>query len=506
MSAATTPVVGLDEITKAYPGVVANDRVSIDVRRGEIHAIVGENGAGKTTLMGVMYGLHSPDAGRIRVDGEPVEMTSPRAALTRGIGYVQQHFSLIPTLSVAENLVLALRGDEAEVGVRDGGALVRELGERYGLQVEAAAPVEMLSVGEQQRAEVLKALAREVRVLALDEPDALLTAQEWDELAAVLKRLAQGGIGIFLISHKLRAVLSVADRISVLNRGRLVSTLDAAEADEGRIAELMVGELRRNGVTRKRAPTQGDAAVEVSALTVVSDRGDEAVSGVDFEVRRGEVLGVAGVEGNGQVELTEALAGARPASDGKVVLGVREITGAGVAERQMLGVSHIPADRQRGGLVGSLSVAENLALPGISREPYSQAGFLRIEAIRERASELIEEFDIRVPGPDVPASALSGGNQQKVVLARELSRPVQLLICCYATRGLDIGSAEAVRRQVLALRDEGCAVIWASLELDELLEMTDRILVLHDGELTGELTSGEADAERLGLMMSGKSA
>ncbi|MGH2956039.1 MAG: ABC transporter ATP-binding protein [Solirubrobacterales bacterium] len=504
MNAATTPVVGLEGITKAYPGVVANDEITIDLRRGEVHAIVGENGAGKSTLMGVLYGLHRADAGRIVVDGEAVEMRSPREALDHGLGFVQQHFSLIPTLTSAENLVLALRGGDVEIGLGDGSGRLRELCDSYGLTLDPDIPVEKLSVGQQQRAELLKALGRETRALAMDEPDSLLTAQEWVQLASVLRRLVDEGLGIFLVSHKLSAVLEVADRVSVLRRGRLVETIAAADADERRLAELMVGELPRNGGRGRKRSAPGKCVLSVRDLSVESDRGVTAVRGVSFELAAGEVLGVAGVEGNGQVELTEVLAGARDASGGRVELAGSEITGLGVRGRQRAGVSHVPADRRDGGVVPDLSVAENILLPELDAAPYrKRAGMLDPGLIRSRATELIERFDVRVPGPDVAASSLSGGNQQKVVLAREISREPTLLICCYPTRGLDVASAQAVRRQVEELRDRGCAVIWVSLELDELLEMSDRIAVMHDGEIAGQVPAGEADAERLGLMMTG---
>jgi simple sugar transport system ATP-binding protein len=501
----TRPLLSLEGITKAYPGVVANDGISLDLFAGEIHALVGENGAGKTTLVGAIHGLHQPDAGRILLDGEPVTMPSPRAALARGLGYVQQHFSLIPTLTVAENLVLALRGSPQAVGIGEAADRIEELGERYGLRVDPHALVADLSVGLQQRAELLKALAREARVLTLDEPNSLLAPQEWDELERVLRRLAESGVGILLISHKLDEVLRVADRISVLRRGRLVATLPAAEATEQQLAELMVGTLQqpvtRDGASRPRA---GEPLLVVEDLWVEGDRGEDAVAGVTLTARAGEVLGIAGVEGSGQVELTEALCGARPMKRGTIRLDGRDISSAGVRERRALGLAHVPADRREGGLVGTLSVAENLALPTIGE--HGRFGFLDRRAIRHRAEELIGTFDVRVPGPDTLVNALSGGNQQKVVLARELSRPLRVLLCCYPTWGLDVAAAAAVQRQVLALRDRGAAVVYASVELDELLAVTDRIVVLNRGRIAGEIATAEATADRLGLMMAGARA
>jgi len=500
--------VALEGITKAYPGVVANDGISLDLRAGEIHAIVGENGAGKTTLMGILFGLQRPDAGRILIDGRPVELHSPRDALAAGIGFVQQHFSLIPTLTVAENLVLSLRAGAAAIGPRDGAAAVRRLSARYGLAVEPGARIESLSVGLQQRAELLKALARDAQVLILDEPNSLLTPQEWDELAGILRGLADGGVGLFLISHKLEEVLRVADRVSVLRRGRLVATVAAAETTESKLAELMVGRLRDAGgpVPAPRLQGAGETMLEVDGLWVRGERGNDVVRDVSLVARAGEIVGLAGVEGSGQVELIEALAGVRPARRGVVRLAGRDITGAGVGRRQELGIAHVPADRRSAGLIADLTVAENMVLPQVGEDPYSRLGMLRPGAIRDRARGLIGEFDVRVPGPDVAAGALSGGNQQKLVLARELSRPLHALLCCYPTWGLDVAAAAAIQRQVAALRDAGAAVLYASVDLDELLAVTDRLVVLHQGAVTGELASAEATAEQVGLLMGGRQA
>ena len=498
------PLLRVERITKAYPGVVANDDVTLDLRRGEIHALLGENGAGKTTLMGVLYGLIRPDSGQILIDGKPVAMHNPRDALGLGIGYVQQHFSLIPTLTVAQNLVLALRGGATRIGFSAGSVRVRELSARYGLQVAPDALVEDLSIGQQQRAELLKALARETRVLLLDEPSAVLTPQESAGLAEILHRLAEAGIGIFLVSHKLEEILRVADRISVLRRGRLVGTLIAAEATRARLAEMMVGQLRAIDTPVVASPREAGAPrLQVEDLWVASDRGGFAVEGVSFEVRAGEVLGVAGVEGNGQVELSEALAGARRPSRGTVRIDGRDVTGSSVRRLQRAGVTHIPADRQRTGLIVGMSIAHNLVLPVADAAPFSRFRVLRPGPVLNRARELIERFDIRTPGPELPAAALSGGNQQKVVLARELSRRPVVVVSCYPTRGLDFAATEAVQREILAQRDAGAAVVYVSVDLDELLALADRIVVLHDGQVSGELAAVEATPEQLGLLMGG---
>jgi simple sugar transport system ATP-binding protein len=498
-----SPLVVLEGITKAYPGVLANDEVTLDLQPREIHAILGENGAGKTTLMGVLSGLHRPDAGRILLDGREVSFDSARDALACGIGYVQQHFSLIPTLTVAQNAVLALRAGGVRISPAAAAERMQALARRYGSEVEQRVRIEDLGVGDQQRAEILKALIREPRVLILDEPSALLTPQEAAELASLLRQLAEEGVAIFLISHKLQEVLEVADRVSVLRRGRLVDTLRAPEGTRSKLAELMIGELRvRGSEPSTGASVSGDVRLKVEDVWVKSDRGSDAVRGVSFEVRAGEILGVAGIEGSGQVELTEALAGVRAAARGRVVIDGRELDPSG----RETTVAHVPADRVRSGLVPTLSVSENLVLPVADDPPFSRFGFLRPGPIRERAEDLIRRFDIRVPRSDVQAAVLSGGNQQKVVLARELAGRPGVIVCCYPTRGLDFNATEAVQREIYSRREEGTAIVYASVDLDELLELTNRIVVLHRGRMTGELTTKDATAEQLGLLMTGADA
>jgi ABC-type uncharacterized transport system ATPase subunit len=501
------PLVRLEGVTKAYPGVVANDNVTLDLRAGEIHALLGENGAGKTTLMGTLYGLHRPDAGAILIEGRPAGINGPRDALALGIGYVQQHFSLIPTLTVAENVVLSLRGADAKLSVRGANARVRELAARYGLDVDPTAVVEDLSVGQQQRAELLKALARNTRILLLDEPSAVLTPQETEQLGRVLRRLAETGVGIFLVSHKFSEVLGIGDRISVLRRGRLVGTLDAAKASRAVLAEMMVGELRAIDERRRVVTRQdGQARLEVSDLWVESERGGFAVRGVDFVVRAGEVVGVAGVEGNGQVELTEALAGVRRAGRGTIRIDRQPLKGGGPRRTRRLGITHVPADRHRSGLVATMSIEDNLVLPIADQSPYSVVRVLRRRAIRKLARRLVDEFDIRTPATGVLAGALSGGNQQKLILARELSRRPSVIVACYPTRGLDFGATEAVQQAILAHRDQGAAIVYVSVDLDELLSLSDRIIVLHQGTLQGELEAAVATPEQLGLLMGGATA
>jgi general nucleoside transport system ATP-binding protein len=501
------PLLRLEGITKVFPGVVATDDVTVELRAGEIHTILGENGAGKTTLMGVAFGLLHADAGRVLIDGREARIRSPRDALAHGIGYVQQHFSLIPTLTVAENLVLALRGDPSRTSVRRGAARVRDLSRQFGIDVDPDARVEDLSVGLQQRAELLKALARDTRILILDEPASVLTPQESSDLSAILRRLAGAGIGIFLISHKLEEVLRVSDRFTILRRGRLVATLPRAEVDRTRLATLMIGELSgRSAHGVARADVSGSARLEARGLSVLGDRGGVAVQAVSFAVRGGEILGVAGVEGSGQVELTECLAGLRSPSAGDVLVDGVVVSGLGARRVRRAGVAHVPADRSLRGVIRSLSVAEGVLLPAIDQPPYSRFGLLRRPSIEAEAVRLIEAFDIRPRAPDALVGSLSGGNQQKVVLAREIRADPAVIVACYPTRGLDFAATEAVERVLVAARERGAAVLYVSTDLDELLALADRVLVLAHGRITGELPAHGATAEQLGLLMGGSAA
>jgi simple sugar transport system ATP-binding protein len=497
-----SPIVVLEGITKAYPEVLANDEVTLDLLPREIHTILGENGAGKTTLMGILSGLHRPDAGRILLRGQEVSFQSARDALAHGIGYVQQHSSLIPTLTVAQNAVLALRTGGVTSTLSATAERIGALARRQGFDIRLDVPVEALGVGDQQRAEILKALIREPDILILDEPSALLTPQEAGQLATLLRRLAADGVAIFLISHKLEEVLSVSDRVSVLRRGRHVETLPAPAASKERLAELMVGELRRPERIGARGGDDGSVRLRVDDLWVQGDRGHVAVQGVSFRVHAGEILGIAGIEGSGQVELTEALAGVRKASRGSAVIEGQDPDGPDPGTA----VAHVPADRIRSGLVRTLSVEENLVLPVASAEPYSRFGLLRPGAIRERALDLIARFDIRVHRPEVLGGSLSGGNQQKMILARELAGRPDVIVCCYPTRGLDLAATASVQREIASRRADGSAIVYASVDLDELLELTDRIVVLHRGRMTGEVVTSDATAEQLGLLMTGSHA
>ena len=496
------PALEMRGITKRYPGVVANDGIDLDVRPGEIHALLGENGAGKTTLMNILYGLARPDAGEILLDGQPVQLTGPSDAIARGISMVHQHFMLVPVLTVAENIVL---GEETMNGPifldrREAHRKIVELGRRFGFEVDPEVKVGSLSVGWQQRVEILKALYREARILVLDEPTAVLTPQETDEIFDVLRRLAAEGHSIVFISHKLYEVLEIADRITVIRRGKVVGERIPAETNEADLAELMVG--REVSLTVDRGVSQpGEPALNVEAIVVNDDRGQEVVHGIDLEVRSGEILGIAGVAGNGQDELVEALVGLRRTVAGRVTLGGVDITGQGPRSVYAAGVAYVPADRHRFGLVLSFSIADNLVLTSYHRPPYAR-GILRNDAaIEETAEKRIKEFDVRTPSSNARAATLSGGNQQKVVVAREFARDLRLLVLDQPTRGLDVGSIEFIHRQAIAKRDAGTAILLVSAELDEVLELSDRIAVIYRGRLVGVLDGRTADKNAVGLLM-----
>jgi ABC-type uncharacterized transport system ATPase subunit len=496
------PALEMRGITKRYPGVVANDRIDLEVRPGEIHALLGENGAGKTTLMNVLYGLARPDEGQILLDGQEVTLSGPSDAIARGISMVHQHFMLVPVLTVAENIVL---GEETMNGPlfldrKEAHRRIIELGRQFGFEVDPEAKVGSLSVGWQQRVEILKALYRDAKILVLDEPTAVLTPQETEEIFDVLRRLAAGGHSIVFISHKLYEVLDIADRITVIRRGKVVGQRIPSETNEEDLAELMVG--REVSLTVDRGDSNpGDPALRIEALTVNDDRGTEVVHGVDLEIRAGEILGIAGVAGNGQDELVEALVGLRRPAAGKVTLDGKDITGQPSRSIYAAGVAYVPADRHRFGLVLPFSIADNLVLTAYYREPYAR-GILRNDAaIHETAETRIREFDVRTPSADAKASTLSGGNQQKVVVAREFGRDLRLLVLDQPTRGLDVGSIEFIHRQAIAKRDAGTAILLVSAELDEVLELSDRIAVMYRGRIVAIVDGRTADKNEVGLLM-----
>ena len=498
------PILELHGITKRFPGVLANDHIDLTLEQGEIHALLGENGAGKTTLMNILYGLYHPDEGEIIVRGQPVRIASPDEAIHLGIGMVHQHFMLIPPFTVTENVMLGEEKitngvflDRTEVAKR-----IRHISEQYGLQVEPDAYVRDLSVGAQQRVEIMKILYRLADILILDEPSAVLTPEEVDDLFEIIRGLVERGASVIFISHKLKEVMAIADRVTVLRGGRVVGTTKPAETDLGTLARMMVGREVILAVNKKTAQL-GAPVLQVENLQVLDDRKQVVVDGVSLEVRAGEILGVAGVQGNGQTELVEALTGLRAVFGGHTRILDKETTRS--TPRQVLetGVAHVPEDRQRDGLVLSYPVADNLVLNTYYLPPYASGLAMNENAVLATAEELVESFDIRTPSVLTLASSLSGGNQQKLIVAREFSRPIKLLIASQPTRGLDVGSIEYIHQQIVQKRDQGCAVLLVSSELDEIMSLSDRIAVMYRGKIMDVLPANQATREQLGLLMAG---
>ena len=500
-SSIARPVLQVEGITKTFPGVVANDNVSLTLNQGEIHCLLGENGAGKSTLMNMVFGLYRPDSGTIRVRGEEVHFEDSGEAIDRGIGMVHQHFQLIPVFTVAENIIL---GNEITKGafldLDTARRQIDALAERYGLAVDPDATVGDLSVGEQQRVELVKALFRDADILILDEPTAVLTPGEVDDFFAVVESLTGQGKSIIFITHKLREVLAVADRITVLRAGQVVGSTTAEGATQQSLANLMVG---RDVVFRvdKAEPDPGASVIRVDDLRVADDRGVETVSGFDVEVRAGEIFGIAGVEGNGQRELVEAICGMRPAVGGRVEILGQNTTGWSPRKINELGVAHVPENRGKHGVVAQYSIADNLVLNRYHHRKFARRGVRNSTAINAEAVELVERFDVRTPGVDVAIDTLSGGNQQKVIVARELTGDLRALVVAQPTRGLDVGSIEFIHRKIIELRDQGVAVLLVSADLDEILSLSDRIGVLYRGRLAGTVNAADATREELGLLM-----
>ena len=508
------PALQTTDITKQFPGVLANDHVDFALEHGEIHALLGENGAGKSTLMNILYGLYAPDSGQILINGSEVHLESPNDAIVRGIGMVHQHFMLIPPLTVTENIIL---GDEtlrpatrvlsrlALLDRSSAAARISELSAKYSLAVDPHAYVKDLTVGAQQRVEIIKALYREADILILDEPTAVLTPQEADELFDIMRGLAKQGKSIIFITHKLREVFAVAERITVLRLGKAIGTVPARGATQAQLAEMMVGRKVILSV-EKREKAPGIPALTVEGLTVLNERRLVSVSGVSFEVHGGEVLGIAGVQGNGQTELAEALTSLRKVESGTIRLLGHDITHATPRQVIEAGVAHIPEDRQKHGLVLTYPIADNLVLSTYYLPPFSHGIELDQQAIAANAQTLIKKYDIRTPSALTSAGSLSGGNQQKVIVARELSRVTQVIIAAQPTRGLDVGSIEFIHKQLIAARDFGVAVLLISAELDEILALSDRIAVMYKGAILDILPAREATREKLGLLMAGVKA
>ena len=498
----TTLALDLRGIDKAFYGVKANDDVDFGLRSGEVHALLGENGAGKSTLCSILAGLYQPDAGSIRLDDEPVSFRSPKEALAAGIGMVYQHFRLVPNLTVAENLALGHPDVRVRLSSQDLVEEARELGERYGLPVDPAARVWQLSVGEQQRVEILKLLYRNVRILILDEPTAVLTPQESNALFDTMRLMASEGRSVIFVSHKLHEVKQVSDRVTVLRDGKVVGGTDTAKAEPADLAKMMVGrDLELS--SRDGAAATGDAVLAVSGLRMLGDRGREVVRGIDFSVHRGEILGIAGVAGNGQRELAQGLTGLRRPISGTIVLDGDDVTSTPVLERIRRGVAYVPQSRLGMGLAPGLTTEENLGLKAFRDPPFANGPLLSAGAFADHARTLIDEYDIRGVRDGLPIRLLSGGNLQKALIAREVTQDHLVLIARSPTRGLDVGATDAVRKLILAERDAGVGVVLISEDLDELLALSDRLLVLYEGEILGEMPAAEATAERLGLLMAG---
>ena len=490
-------------VTKTFPGVVANKDVSLKLYRGEVLALLGENGAGKTTLMNILYGLYHQDAGEMLVHGEPVRITKPSESIRRGIGMVHQHFMLVPVFTVAENIML---GAETVKGLVLDIAAVRkrihELSQQYNLHVDPDAYVKDLSVGQQQRVEIIKALYRKADILILDEPTAVLTPQEADDLFVVVRTLTAQGTSVIFISHKLKEVLAISDRIMVLRRGRVVGETVPSQATERSLAEMMVGRSVLLEVDKGPAKP-GEVVLDVRDLAINDDRGQQVVNGVTLQVCAGEIVGVAGVQGNGQTELVEALTGLRPSKSGHLLIGGAEFTNAVPRKITEAGTAHVPEDRQEDGLVLSYSVADNLVLNTYYVAPFARGVALDQGQILEHADRLIKEYDIRTPSAEVPVGNLSGGNKQKVIIARELSRPIKLLIAAQPTRGVDVGSIEFIHKTIVAQRDAGAAVLLVSAELDEVMSLADRIAVMYHGQIVATVMGNQVSREDLGLLMAG---
>ncbi|HFI0634034.1 TPA: ABC transporter ATP-binding protein [Streptococcus suis] len=496
-------VIEMRNITKIFGEFVANDHINLHVRRGEIHALLGENGAGKSTLMNMLAGLLEPTSGEIAINGEVVSIDSPSKAAHLGIGMVHQHFMLVDAFTVAENIIL---GSETTKGgvidLKKAIAEIKELSERYGLEVDPTAKVADISVGAQQRVEILKTLYRGADLLIFDEPTAVLTPAEIAELLKIMKKLIEEGKSIILITHKLDEIRAVADRVTVIRRGKSIETVDVAGATNEDLAEWMVGRSV-SFKTEKIASNPKEVILSIKDLVVNENRGIPAVKGLNLDVRAGEVVGIAGIDGNGQSELIQAITGLRKVKSGSITIKGEEIVGKTPRKITEMQVSHVPEDRHRDGLVLQMSVAENIALQTYYKEPNSKNGILNYNKINEKARQLMEEFDVRGASELVPSKALSGGNQQKAIIAREIDRNPDLLIVSQPTRGLDVGAIEYIRKRLIAERDKGKAVLVVSFELDEILDVSDRIAVIHDGTIHGIVDSATTNKQELGVLMAG---
>ncbi len=493
-------------ITKRFPGIVANDNITLQLKKGEIHALLGENGAGKSTLMSVLFGLYQPEEGIIKKDGQEVKIKDPNDANALGIGMVHQHFKLVECFSVLDNIIMGV--EPVKYGFlqkKEARKKVLELSEKYGLHVEPDAIIEDITVGMQQRTEILKMLYRDNEILIFDEPTAVLTPQEIAELMQIMKNLAAEGKSILFISHKLAEIMAVADRCTVLRKGKYIGTVETAKTNIEELSAMMVGR-NVNFHVEKKPMTPGEPVLEVKNMTVASKiHRNNAVKDVSLTVRRGEIVCIAGIDGNGQTEFVHGLTGLDPLVSGTIILEGKDITKASIREKSILGMSHIPEDRHKHGLVLDYSLEDNLVLQTYFEPQFtSKAGFLKRDAIRAYAEKIIEEYDVRSgQGPVTPARSMSGGNQQKAIVGREIEKAPELLIAVQPTRGLDVGAIEYIHKQLVAERDQGKAVLLVSLELDEVMDVSDRILVMYEGEIVGEFDPKKTTEEELGLYMAG---
>lgn len=496
-------VIEMNNIRKEFPGIVANDNITLQLRQGEIHALLGENGAGKSTLMNILFGLYQPTSGEIKVRGEKVNITDPNVANKLGIGMVHQHFMLVENFTITENIILGLEPKKAgKIDIKKAEKDVLELSERYGLKVDPKAKIEDISVGMQQRVEIIKTLYRGAEILIFDEPTAALTPQEITELIQIMKSLIKEGKSIILITHKLKEIMAVCDRCTVIRRGKGIGTVEVAETNPDALAAMMVGREVNFTVERKKAEPK-QAVLAIKDLVVHDTRNVPSVNNLNLEVKAGEILGIAGVDGNGQSELIEAITGLRKIEKGSIQLNGKELTNLKTRKITEEGIAHIPQDRHKHGLVLDFSVAENIVLQTYYQQPYSKNMVMNFPKVYEKARKLIEEYDVRTPNEMTTARALSGGNQQKAIIAREVDRSPELLIAAQPTRGLDVGAIEFIHRKLIDERDKGKAVLLVSLELDEVLNISDRIAVIYEGQIVAVVDPNETNEKELGLLMAG---
>lgn len=498
-------VVEMLNIRKEFPGIVANDNVTIKLGQGEIHALLGENGAGKSTLMGMLFGMYQPDRGEIKIKGKTVKISNPNVANDLGIGMVHQHFKLVENFTVTENIILGCEPKKYGLFVdkKSAAKKIEELSQKYGLNVDPYAKIEDITVGMQQRVEILKMLYRDADILILDEPTAVLTPQEIDELMKIMKGLVKEGKSIIIITHKLKEIKAVADRCTVIRRGKMIGTVDVKETTEAEMAKMMVGR-EVNFKVEKSESNPGDVVLKVENLNVMNNKKVLGLKDFTLEVKAGEILGIAGVEGNGQTELVEAITGLKSAESGKVLLLGKDITKNSIRERIEAGIAHIPEDRHKRGLVLDYTIEENMVLQTYNKKPFSNKGIINREEIKKHSDNIIKTFDVRSgEGGASIARSLSGGNQQKAIIGREIELSPELLIAVQPTRGLDVGSIEYIHKRLVEQRDKGKAVLLVSLELDEVLNVSDRIAVVNNGELVGEVMASETNENEIGLMMAG---